>query len=375
MQAHFQTPNQFRRMAANVLPPLVVVPTAIWLGFNVFYQFNKAWRCLRIGSLWTNPDNFVQLGAGVAFNLALGNQLPVRVAALSVWIPSQIVNCVDQYNALGRAYQKWKEAIRGDYAIAPQVKWISINKKSALSPSTKIYIQEIALGVKTRFYLVIIRTYKLGKRIFVLSMVSVDALEAMSLKRSVCDRAVNEFFMDGVNTLERITDKKAVVLRCLNENKPLVEKMLKLINASITSDRLIKIVDSSMEGLVQVNQAVRKVKDLEKGVLVDLGKQMAFSAFSIMGIPEGCPKGLIPGKWERMHFEEGSTQQYVPNEWLTRPSALPPKTKKRRKVPIERSVKDITVTVNRVPGKVKTFCNEYRLVFKCGKPGYKLNQN
>lgn len=305
---------QLRHAAAVVVPPAVVIPAFLLLGVTVLYRFHRFWRWIRIGSLWANPDNFIQLTAGAGVNLLFGDKLPLRVAALMVWIPSRVVACVTEHNKLVHAFQKWKEAIRGDFPRLPSIRWISSSKGRRMSPSIEFFLREHAVIGRWRISRVIKATYKLVRRMFILSMVSVDALEALSLKKESCDRAVNEFFVDGANAIERIARERDFVQLKLEEGRPVINKLLKQMGTHYTVDRLVKSVSTAMDGIAAVDRGIKDVKAFGGGIVVDLGKQAAATLFSLLGEADKIPVGLQPGEWEEETFGVKSKEQYSPQK-------------------------------------------------------------
>lgn len=310
-----QNHSSLYRIATTVMPPAVVVPVAILVGVTVLYRFHRFWRWIRIGLLWSNPDNFVQLSAGITGSFLFGDRTSLRAAALMVWIPSRIVACVDEYAKLGRAYQKWVEAIRGDYPRSPRIHWVKSSSNRAITPSCEIYWRERALAIRVRIGRVARRTSKLVMRAFMLSMRCVDAVEALSLKKSACDQALNEFFRDGCEAISRIASKREEVQEKLEENRLLVNKLLRHMGTTYSVDQLVNSVSMAMDGIEVVDKNVKAIASIGGGVAVDLVKQTLFGAFSLLGIPNKIPEKWLPGDWESEHFEPQPDEQYMPREF------------------------------------------------------------
>lgn len=356
-----------KRFAANVIAPAVVVPGALLVGVFVLYRFHRTWRWIRIGLLWSDLDNFVQLSAGAAANHFFGDRVPLRVAALMVWIPSRLVACMDEYHKLSKAYLKWVEAVRGDYPRAMRVHWVQASSKPCVfSPAQRIWLEESALVIRMRLERVSVRTYKLVKRMFILSMTCVDAAEALSLKKSSCDRAINEFFLDGVNALDRIASKKEEVQDKLETNRLLANKLLRKLGTHHTVDRLISCVSTAMDGIELADKGVKNVTEFGNGIAKDMVKQAVFGIFSLLGIPGKIPAKWLPGQWEKDHFEDQPYEQYIPDEYITLPSMLPrtgenialeerqasePPAKALQRGPL----KNILPVTKKVKGKIKRF--------------------
>jgi hypothetical protein len=312
--------GRVRNVASTVVPPAVVIPTALLVGVTVLYRFHRVWRWIRVGSLWANPNNFLQLAAGAGVDYLFGDKVPLRVAALMIWIPSRVADSIDEYNKLGSAWKKWKEAWRGDYPRSPQVHWVTNSKGKSNSPSFELFWKELGVVWRIRVWRVTVRSYKLGKRMFMLSMRSVDAFEALSLKKSSCDRAVSELFLDGTNVLDRIARKKEVVQEKLENNRPVVNKFLRKLGVKCTVNRLFGFLSSTMEMIGKLDNGVKKVSGIGGGMVKDLGKHVIFHAFSILDMPEKIPAKFLPGKWEEQCFEVKPSEQYVPFSWLMQPT-------------------------------------------------------
>lgn len=304
---------------ATVAAPVVVMPGVLLVSVAISYKFHRFWRWLRVCVKWSNPDNFVQLAAGAGVNLLFGDRVPLRVAALMVWVPSRVVECIDNYNKLEKAYIKWIEAVRGDYPCKVKVRWVKTTQNRLLTPSWDLYWKEKGAIARIRTKRVAVCTVKLVKRIVLLSISCVDVADALSLKSSVCDRAVNEFFVDGVGAIDRIARQKEEVQRKLEENKPLANKLLKWLGTSYSADRLIDCISTAMDGVGLVDKGIKTVTEFADGMLVDLGKHAIFGVFSLLGIPEKFPTKLFPGEWERKYFYCESDERFVPEKWLYLP--------------------------------------------------------
>lgn len=311
------------RIASAVIPPTLVVPAALLLGVTVLYRFHRFWRWIRIGSLWSNPDNFLQLSAGAGLNLLVGDKTAVRVAALMVWIPSRIVDCIDEYNRLAKAFGRWVEAIRGDYPRRPRVRWAMIQKNSILSPSQEVFLKETLIILRMRIERIVVSTYQLIKRIWLLSMRCTDAYEALCMKQGTTERAIREIVLDGTNAISRIAEKKDMVQEKLESNAQLVNSFLRKIGSHMTVDNLVAVVSTAMDGVSALDQGVKKVTSFAGGMITDLGKHAIFGVFSLLGIPEKIPAKLMPGTpdgWEQKVFGRKLTESYVPTEDVTCPA-------------------------------------------------------
>lgn len=311
--------HQVERVVIEVIPPAIAVPAALLAAVAISYKFNRFWRWLRLSLLWSNPDNFVQLAAGSGVNLLLGDRTPVRVAALMVWVPSRVVDCADNYNKLGKAYVKWVEAIRGDYPRRPKVRWVRSPKGRLLPPAWETTLKEKGICIRIRVQRVIVQTVKVGKRVILLSVSGVDVVEALSLKEGICNRAVSELLLDGTNAIHRIAKQKGVVQRKLEENRPLVDRLLKWVGASYSTEGLIDCVETALDGINVVDQGVTAVTSIGNGFFEDLRNHAILGVFSILGIPEKVPEKFLPISFEERFSGGKASEQYVPDWMVTKP--------------------------------------------------------
>lgn len=275
--------------------PQGTLPPVLSKVFDLFHWAHHSWHWYRRGKTYLNPDNFLKLTSGHTLNYLIGNNRFMRLAAQCVLISNCVLECVEQQVALGKAYRKWIEAFQGRYPLVISHKWNSqaVSRWISSSTSHRLYVTFF----ESEQYLgrVMLRTSLLVNRFFLASMAVIDTVDAFSLNADA-DRAVNEFFVNGIRCLDSIAENREELVTKLRANQTVIDGILKRIGSPCQTHEFIDYIDKTAGKLQTANHVLNEVNKTVGGTVTEAMKFLLFGAMSTIGLSSVVPNRFVPGR-------------------------------------------------------------------------------
>lgn len=274
----------------EMTPPASRLPPFVWSAFATINKVHGLWRWYRRAEVYSNPNNFAQLLAGHALNMVLGDTLMLRIAAQCLLISTRMLECIQQQAIVFEAGRNWIAAIKGHYPTYHKVSWEK--NLPILSPGTEQSIGLMFRSAMTRIERIARCTMTLVVETFTLSMRIMDAVDAFCLSPHTRNEGINEGFVNAIKWLDALTENKEELLYGLEENKPIIEKIIK--GSPLTYEALRSGVERTLEKTGTMQKGARQVADFGNGVLVDMAKRIASGSMVVTGLADYRPVVLAP---------------------------------------------------------------------------------
>lgn len=267
--------------------------TLLWSAFSVLNKVHQVWWWYRRKEVYSNPDNFLKLAAGQTINWFAGNNIFIRIAAQTVLISTRILECIEEQVALCKEMELLWQGVAGtDALLPPKVKWIKSHKSNFLSPSTRMYWRRMGVQCAARLWRVGKCTLLIIRRLFILSMRTMDAIGAFSYNAATKHEAVGEFFVNCSKWVNLLISNKKMMMTALTNNRAIIASVLKSVNSPITAQQLINGVRRAVEATEKVNEKVQGVSQVVGMVAKDLFQRSMFGLFQTFGLAS-----YVPGSW------------------------------------------------------------------------------
>lgn len=262
--------------------------------YQLIHTVHRLWRWYRRTEIYCNPDNLLKLAAGHSVNWLAGDRMVVNVAAQVVLVSTRITDCVkEQVKVVDKADKLWKIAT-SSYVLSPKIKWKKeINKGSWISLSSKIwwkekfqrlvdYIKRLAKGI-----------FSLFKRLFLLSMKTLDAAESFSYANNKNER-LNELFVNSSKCLGTLVKNKDLLLHSLEKNRSIVSQVLNNAGSVFTVDQLVTVAKKTVGAAESLHNGIESASQAVGVVGRDLAKRAAFGLFQAAGLLDLMPNSWVP---------------------------------------------------------------------------------
>ncbi len=308
-----------------------VVPFAAKAVFAVFHYIHRAWRWIRLGKIYSNPNNFAMIAAGHGTNFAFGDSLLVKLSAISVLIATRILHSVTAYEKLLNAWGKMYEAFHNEYPVPIKVDWNQETHNRFFSLSSIIWIKTTTKEAIQRVKRIALTLFQVTKRAFFLSMRLVDAIEAFSLNPNVRHEAINLLYVNSSTCVSKLVDNKELLLERLESNRGVIKKVLTGIGSPITTNQLTKSVRSTLEKTASAHKSVKTVNEAVGEFVTSCGKKWTYEFFREIGLRHMVPQTLIPSAvppWEERQKKKIKVR-FIPKKLITMPPE-PSKPKPRK---------------------------------------------
>lgn len=263
--------------------------------YQLIHKVHRVWRWYRRAELYSNPDNFLSLAAGHGLNwLGGGNSSVINIAAQVLLVASRIITCVEaQIEVVREARALWVDAVN-PYYLPPRVEWKdeAVNSRW-ISPSDRIEWKKMWGALMERIKRVAYRLFSLGKKLFLLSMKTLDAAEAFSYNNNSSER-INELFVNSRKCLSLLADNQELLLHGLQKNKGVIASLLGNTHSVFTADQFIDVVANSFKAVKAVNEGVETVSQAVGDIGRDIAKHMVFGLFQAAGLLDLLPNSWVP---------------------------------------------------------------------------------
>ncbi|ADI37611.1 hypothetical protein [Waddlia chondrophila] len=295
------------------------LPQICRVTFLAFHKVHRLWRWVRLGNIYSNPNNFAQLAAGHGINYIIGDSTLVRISAISVLISTRILQAVSEYEKLQDAWLKMKDAFQHHYPEPVRCSWDQTH--NFLSLSSIIWIKTTTKTTWCRVRLIAIAIFRVGKHFILLSLRMSDAVEAFTLKPEIREESINLMFVNTATCLSKLVDNKDFLLERLESNQKIIEKVLKGLGSQLTSDALIDTVEEALEKTSSIRRTTSSINDHIGEFISACGKKWTYEFLREVGLRHLVPSTLLPPSmppWEEPKRRE--LKQYPPDSWLKRPN-------------------------------------------------------
>jgi len=273
---HLSTMNPLlafvRTTTYEMTPAHLRLPPVLWTVFTALNQVHGIWRWYRRIELYRNPDNLVQLLAGHAVNILIGDTLLLRIAAQSLLVATRLLECTRQQSAVFRSGRAWIGSLKEEYPLPSVAKWDKDSLNSWLSPSSKYWWKRKGLYIEAKVHKVSLNSFKLLKNIFKLSVSMMDVIDALSWSPSARFDGVTESFVNITKWLNAIVENKEGLLTGITENKVIIVYLLK--NSPFTYEQLVSGVTKAVEKTERIQENIKRISNIGGGIFVNLGKKM-----------------------------------------------------------------------------------------------------
>lgn len=302
----------------------LTIPRPLMVFYMAAHQVHRVWRWIRLGKIYSNPDNFLALSAGHGVNALFGKSILLRISAVSVLIATRILECVEQQTCVQTAWTHLTDAYHDHYTVAIKVEWDS-NGKKFLSSSTMTWCRFQYKKTTEKTKRIALCTFQLIKEAFILSMKMIDTIETFYLSPSTQNEGINQLFVNGTRWVEKLVDNKELLIDGLVSNKTLIEKILKGVHSPFTSDQLIETTRSALEKTEKFHSTIQGANKDFGGFVIACGKKWGYEFLHNLGLHHLVPNELVPPSsppWE-IPPHQRINERYPPILKITRPSKIP----------------------------------------------------
>lgn len=305
-----------------------VLPVPAKIAFLAFHKLHRIWRWIRLGNIYSDPNNFAHLAAGHGLNYVIGDSALVRISAISVLIATRILHTVREYEKLQDSWLRMKDAFQCHYETPVRYNWDQ--KSGFFSLSTVIWFKTTTKSVILRIQVVAIAIFKVGKHFFLLSLRLVDAIEAFSLKPEIREEGINLMFVNTSTCMSHLVNNKDFLLESLESNQKVIEKVLEGLGSQLTVETLIDTVESALEKAGSFHRSVNTVNEHIGEFVSACGKKWTYELLREVGLRHLVPATLLPPStppWEHPQ-RRMPKKRFPPNGWLKQPEQKPQRKQK-----------------------------------------------
>lgn len=316
-----------------------LIPTAAQIAFSVFHRIHRFWRWIRLGQIYSDPNNFAQLAAGHGVNYLLDKSILIRISAISVLIATRILHCVDEYEKLQNSWLKMKQSFSNQFPTIIDCSWDQGTAKGFFSVSTVIWIKTTTKTILSRIQWVAICIFKVGKYAFLLSMRLVDTVEAFSLNPSIRNEGINLLFVNSSTCMSKLVDNRDLLLKSLESNQEVIQKVFEGLGTKLTTEQLTQTVEAALEKTGSFHRSTRTVNQHIGEFVTACGKKWTYEFFREIGLRHMVPKSMVHPTtlpWAQPRRRK-ITKRFPPEASITQPTK--PKPPKAVKAPIKKQKK------------------------------------
>ncbi|MEC7838899.1 MAG: hypothetical protein VX777_02535 [Chlamydiota bacterium] len=262
------------------------------ISFQIIHRIHKVWRWFQKFNTYTNPDNFLKLAAGHTLNWVAGNKVVVRIAAQAVLIAARINDHVKEQIALVKEFKEFWSVATDKYSLQTKVKWEK--KGGFLSPSIRYRWKLMVKVLIHRFLRIMKAIISILKRLFVLSMKTLDATSAFSYGQDTRNEGLNELFINSSKCLESLIENKSLLLKCLKKNREGITRLLLGSSSLLSVDQMIHVIEKGIGVAEHVHRGVENASQVVGVVGRDLFKRGVFGLFQVAGLVDLMPNSWMP---------------------------------------------------------------------------------
>jgi hypothetical protein len=274
-------------------------------------------------------------------NWVAGDKGLVMMAAQVVLISTRIVEMVEEGQSLVKDTKRFWRILRGRHRLVERDVTVLVFRGGSLSHSTKVRASRFLFIAKIRVRSVAFCVVRISKRIFVLSMKTLDATSSFYYRPDQKQETLNEFFINYDKLTGVLINNKQFLVKCLKKNRDVIERVLINSHSILTADQLITGVKKSIDRVEKVNEAVDGVSKKVGTVGKDLFQRAAFGLLQSMGLAQYIPESMLPSMvpvWMKKKRHLG--ERFPPIDWVQEAKA--PKTAEEA---VRQEVKKVPVPI------------------------------
>ncbi len=264
------------------------------LCFQLVHRIHRVWYWFRRIDNYTNPDNFLKLAAGHTLNVVAGDRTVVRIAAHAVLIAARITETIEEQVALVQESKSLWVTLSNPYPLHTPLRKNMKCHNMWLSPSTKHWWKVKFQAIVDRITRVVKAIIRLARRLFLLSMKTMDAATAFSFGTDQRQESLNELMINGSKCMDALVKNKDMLLRCLHKNKGIVSHVLSRSSTIFSIDQLIDMIEKGISVTESIHMGIETASHAVGIVGSDLVKRATFGVFQAAGLADLMPNGWMP---------------------------------------------------------------------------------
>lgn len=236
----------------------VQAPFGLWQTALLFKRVHRIWQFFIRVPVYTNPDNFLGLGAGYLLNFVLGNNRFLKLPAVPFLIGVRLLDLFEQEDAFRKSCRDLKEAF---LCVQPITLMEQLPRLDDRSPKTVQVIWRMSVK---RLYIRIQRIaaslLHFCKETFYLVMRIMDVLELITFDPKRLQKLVDLSVQEGAINVSRCfqalaLNQSALILR-LEGKKGTINSLLKQMGAkTCTADHVVNYAKTAIQRLHDWAQA------------------------------------------------------------------------------------------------------------------------
>ena len=263
--------------------------------FRIIHFIHKIWYWCRRFDLYKNPDNFLKLAAGHTLNWVAGDRALIRIAAQAVLIGTRVIENVKEQSALVKESKNFWRTVTNPYSISMRIKYEEFEPNKWISLKTR-YKWKIRIRILTRKIVKIsVASFHIIKRLFILSMKTMDAASAFSYGNPhLRQESLNEFFINSSKCMEELIQNREWLVNSLKKNKGVIDTLLKNSFSIFTVDQLINTIEKGLDVTERVHSGIETSSKVVGVFGRDLFKRATFGLFQAAGLTDLMPHRWVP---------------------------------------------------------------------------------
>lgn len=263
--------------------------------FRIIHFIHRIWYWCRRFDLYKNPDNFLKLAAGHTLNWVAGDRALIRIAAQAVLIGTRVIENVKEQSALVRESKNFWRTVTDHYSISMRIKYEEFEPNKWISPKTRCK-WKIRIRILIRKIVKIsVASFHIFKRLFVLSMRTMDAASAFSYGNPhLRQESLNEFFINGSKCMEELIQNREWLVNSLKKKRGVIDTLLKNSFSIFTVDQLISTIEKGLDVTERVHSGIETSSKAVGVFGKDLFKRATFGVFQAAGLTDLMPHNWVP---------------------------------------------------------------------------------
>lgn len=290
-------------LSTDTIPPIQLInnvngysqameslPKVVTTFYSVIHRVHSLWRRYRKASLYANPDTLLKMIGGHFLYMIVHNKKVedyIGVAAQCILLVERITACIKSLIELQKAYKFLKKAWKTEIPLQLREPYRLNMFPYVLSATTEMkyfsYIDKLKLRVRALAYM----CFLLIKEVFLLSMRTLDAVEAFHVTPERRAEATRELFVNGgalcslLKGKEESEDYQDQLVCLLKNHQDILDNIFSQLDKNKKDN--VSYTNSLIELLQKCVHTIRQPKTLfEKGkiILNVVKKELGFSMIS-----------------------------------------------------------------------------------------------
>lgn len=321
----------------EIVQPSNVLPTVLWEGFSIIHGIRRAWRLYNQAEKFSNPENLFTILADQGIATIIGGNKSLQFGAQCLMVLRCASDCADGYQEVSRVYQEFLDVMNNQYPLLEEEPWIKQTDSQLISPLALHQVKSTLKNNAQHIERVAGSFFEVVGKFFVLSMHMLEATDSFS-----CDYSAEEVASNLKKLKPRLLDNTECLLEKIKKDRLLVEKLLQLYSikdedSQAAIDTLIESLEAAVQKANAINEEIDQIDNDTTNLVIRAGKEVLFSAFSVLGITSYMPDSLRLPTPNTTPKKE-TYARYIPDRLITRLDAPKQKVNKpvKREPPPEK---------------------------------------